>query len=190
MISKLLLSLVLTASWLPFGPMLGDACAKGQQASVVVKWEDDTEKVGCFSVSEGSVDGVEALRRAGFEITTKSYAGLGEAVCTIDGQGSSANACPGASGHWHYWQLTDGAWKESDQGPSSTRVSAGSVEGWTWETDETNSAPRTLEVAGKCEPSGASRDAMSDLLPVASVIIGLAVFVTFAAVRRRKQMRS
>lgn len=188
MIPRILFSLILAASTLSFD-LVDVACAKGQQASIVVQMEDGTEQIRCFDVGERPMDGVEALRRAGFEVSTKSYPGLGEAVCTIDGKGGSTEACPGANGHWHYWRLSDGKWEESDQGPSSSRVAAGSIEGWVWETDLVNSPPKTTEVATRCEASGGTEEPRSDGLLVASMVIGLTAVSTLAVVWHRKRIR-
>ncbi|MGV1009887.1 MAG: SCO2322 family protein [Dermatophilaceae bacterium] len=38
--------------------------------------------------------------------------------------------------YWSYWQLTNGAWTFSQQGPQQTVPADGSVEGWRWAVDD------------------------------------------------------
>lgn len=85
----------------------------------------------------GTIDGIEALTRAGFAVDTIGYGALGSFVCRIDGQGPTQ--CPGPTTNWFYFRASAGAngWSFSPAGASSTSVPDGGWEGWRFGTGQT-----------------------------------------------------
>ena len=88
----------------------------------------------CISFN-GTINGVEALERAGVQATTAGFDGLGSGVCAIEGQGCPSSACFQCAlpSYWHYFRASSGgAFSASPVGASSTRVEDGDVEAWVW----------------------------------------------------------
>ena len=50
--------------------------------------------------------------------------------------GPAGSAAAANYQYWSYWQLTNGAWTFSQQGPQQTVPADGSVEGWRWAIDD------------------------------------------------------
>jgi hypothetical protein len=84
----------------------------------------------------GTITGLEALELAGADPVTYGYAGIGAAVCALDGVGHSAgNECLGTADdprYWAYWRAPKGTtgWSYSNLCACRTTVRDGDVEGW------------------------------------------------------------
>lgn len=102
----------------------------------------------------GTITGVEALSRAGVQVTTSGFGGLGSGVCAINGQGCPASACFDCDrpNYWHYFRAdSGGGYVASPVGASSTRVENGDVEAWVW--GGAVGPPAPVSVADVCGPA-------------------------------------
>lgn len=113
------------------------ACAKeSAKAAVIVKYEEGREDRVCIELGiedpSGSISGIEALRKTGLTIVTKTDPSFGEQVCKIVEVGT--DDCAFTSGYWAYWHIdpTSGEWTASDVGASTYQVTDGTIEGWVW----------------------------------------------------------
>lgn len=154
--------------------------------------ESDASHRYCVPFDGELITGLEALESTGLEVSTKQFGGsLGTAVCMINGVGNRISDCPSASGHWHYWHLSEGGWVESSVGASSYQIRADSVEGWTWEAGSSATPPSAEAINQPCE-SASSQVAFDqgDELPsgwnVASAasVAGAAVLLLTLGLRR------
>ena len=172
------------------GPAATSACA-ADAARVVVRDQAGVARNICVELPSEAVDSVEVLRRAGFDVVTHDYGGsLGEAVCSLDGQGTAVGDCPSASGHWHLWLYAGGSWREAIEGASSTEARPGAVQGWTWQEPGANTPPpapsATCEqAAGAPPPPARSEESSSDTLVPGLIAAAAGAGVIFAVRRRR-----
>jgi hypothetical protein len=179
------------------GPAAAPACAQSDSAVVVVRDSRGVEREECVALPGPEISSVEFLRLAGFDVVTRDYGGnLGEAVCSLNGDGTPASDCPSASGHWHLWLFADGTWNESIEGASSTEVEPGSVQGWTWSTTGSNAPPPAPTPDRRCGDGPRigllppPRDEESDdgPGPVVPLLVGTAaVGLVGFAIRRKRQ---
>ncbi|MEA2511007.1 MAG: hypothetical protein QOJ59_494, partial [Thermomicrobiales bacterium] len=110
-------------------------------AGLVVRHGDGRIVYAYVAFPEESISGVELLRRSGISLVTVGFGGLGEGVCTIDGEGCPAadcrkRVCQGSGDDapfWHYIrQRSHGEWVLLSLGASATKVRDGDVDGWSW----------------------------------------------------------
>lgn len=102
----------------------------------------------------GTINGVDALHRAGVQATTAGFGGLGSGVCAIEGQGCPASACFQCAlpDYWHYFRANSGgAFSSSPVGASSTQVGDGDIEAWVW--GSTVGPPAPVHVNDVCDPA-------------------------------------
>ena len=111
----------------------------GHRAAVVVRFGDGSVQTQCVRFSEASISGAELLRRAGMTLTIDTSAGMGAAVCSINGQGctyptqSCFCQCRGSNcQYWAYYHWTGGGWSYSQTGASAYQIQDGALEGWAW----------------------------------------------------------
>lgn len=117
-----------------------DAVTPGlQRAGLVVRYADGSVQTACVTFAEPTISGLELLQRAGFTLTVNYNAGLGGAVCSLNGTGCSYPAqdcfcrCQGAAcEYWAYYHRTANGWNYSAVGASSFVVRDGALEGWSW----------------------------------------------------------
>lgn len=111
------------------------AAAATSTADVVVQFGNGEVVVKRISF-EGTISGLEALRKTGLTLVEKDTA-----VCRIGDTGCGASeecfcACPSpytSCLFWQYQQWDGKAWiMPEDKGAAGTTVSNGAVEGWTW----------------------------------------------------------
>lgn len=106
-----------------------------------------------------SVTGLQALRMVA-SVTTTSFGGNGEAVCSINGKGNAVDEClVGPNGeYWSYWRAPPGAggWQYSSQGAGGTVVTDGWVEGWRYGTGGPPPFTSFCAVAGCAPPPTAA----------------------------------
>jgi hypothetical protein len=108
------------------------------RAGLVVTFGDRSTKTFCIEFSADTISGLELLQRSGLTLVTSGTGGLGAAVCSIDGEGSSdptncfASCSSGTCAYWAYYRFVSGAWQFSQAGASQTAVHDGDVQGWAW----------------------------------------------------------
>lgn len=123
-------------------------------AGLVVRHGDGRLIYAYVAFSEESISGVELLRRSGISLVTIGFGGLGEGVCTIDGEGCPAGdcrtrVCQGSGPDAPYWQYfrqrSPGDWQALILGASSTKVRDGDIDGWSWTGRDANIPSLTME---------------------------------------------
>jgi len=106
--------------------------------------------------AEEELNGIELLRRTGIEAVTIPFGGLGEGVCSLEGEGCGVADCRRLcqtggrnSPYWRYFGLdAAGVWQPFELGASAATVRDGSVQLWSWSPDDPGIAPVALgEVA-------------------------------------------
>jgi hypothetical protein len=129
---------VLLVAALPVAPAGGE---EYHHAGLVVRHGDGRFVYAYVAFPEEAISGVELLRRSGISLVTVQFGGLGEGVCTLDGEGCPAGdcrkrVCQGSGADDPYWQYfrqtTPGVWSSLSLGASSTKVHDGDVDGWSW----------------------------------------------------------
>ena len=132
-----------TASALSDRPVPPGGCFRraGQggehRAGLVVRFEDGSVQTTCVSFSEPSISGEQLLNRSGLAVAMNYNAGLGGAVCSINGNGCPVTdcfcRCQGIQcEYWAYYHGSDGGWQYASTGTSSYQVTDGALEGWSW----------------------------------------------------------
>lgn len=138
------------------------ASAELHHAAVVIDTADGKVRKFCLAFPEESISGAEALRRIEADPVFSSYAGKGQAVCSLCGVGCPAGDCfCDRSKYWAYHRAGPGGapYKFSSAGVSSTVVRDGDVEGWRWGSGE---APPPATVGEVCDvPEPPARSASS-----------------------------
>jgi hypothetical protein len=85
---------------------------------------------------DGEITGLAALQATGLPLVLDGFAGMGSAVCKIDGTGCSASSCLTCAIplYWQYLRAAPGAstLTASGAGASTTTVTDGAVEYWRW----------------------------------------------------------
>ena len=107
---------------------VADAQAGPYRAALVVRYSDNNVHTSCVSFDEPEITGEELLQRSGLVVLLDFNAGLGGAVCSINGQGCSYPGqdcfcqCPGSQcQYWAYYHWESGAWQYSSTGASQSR---------------------------------------------------------------------
>ena len=130
------------------GPGAPFAQAGGQNRAVVVVDTGGSVRAACVLFSENSISGAEALQRAGMAPVFQGYGGLGGAVCSLNGVGcpsdGSCLTCQAPS-YWQYWRSNGGGFAYSSAGASSTQVTDGSIEGWSFGGSRTPPPLRSVD---------------------------------------------
>jgi hypothetical protein len=123
-------------------------------AGLVVRHGDGRIVYAYVAFPEESISGVELLRRSGISLVTIGFGGLGEGVCTIDGEGCPASdcrkrVCQGSGENAPFWQYfrqrTPGDWVALALGASATKVRDGDVDGWSWTGHNPALPPLTID---------------------------------------------
>ena len=105
-------------------------------AGLVIKHGDGSVLYFYVQFSEPQIAATDLLQRAGVSIDVAPYAGLGQAVCRIDGEGCPATNCfcksyANPSIYWRYQRLTDsGTWVALPYAASQKSVHDGDVIGF------------------------------------------------------------
>lgn len=140
-------------------------------AGVVVRDADGVLTYAYVAFAEPSLDGVELLRRTGIPLISAGFGGLGEAICSLDGEGCSLAECrrnlcqanPDAP-FWQYFRQTaPGAWHTMPLGPSAATIADGAIDGWSWTNGAAGlpalSLPELARRAGSVDGQSATRRA-------------------------------
>lgn len=113
-----------------------------------------------FPPGRTSVTGIELIQLAGkqhgLSYRFDSFAGVGLAVCMLDGVEPADGGCLGTP-YWAYWHGDgSGGWTFATQGAQASTVPDGGVDGWAWGGSSTQPEPTaaaTVCPADKPSPS-------------------------------------
>ena len=126
-------------------PLIGVALAQTpNRAAIIVRAESGDVTQMCVSFEEAEITGAELLERSGIEYVQDANS-LGTAVCSIEGDGCSADDCfCDYPTFWGYWTREDTAdrWEFSNNGASDRTVRNGTLDGWSWGRDGKPPPPR------------------------------------------------
>lgn len=141
-------------------------------AGVIVRHGDGRLTYAYIAFREEEITGIDLLRRSGIEQVTIPFGGLGEGVCSLEGEGCPASdcrrrVCQGANDTTPYWryfrQQSPGDWRAIILGASTTTVRDGDIDGWSWSPNASNLPAATIadvaRLAGVDE-AGQSGDAV------------------------------
>lgn len=115
-------------------------------AGLVIDFGGGRVETRCISFGEQSLSGYQLLERSGLGFQIDASSGMGAAICQIEGTGCPGTDCfcqckgGGTCNFWSYWLLEGGNWQYSLAGASSTSVSHGQVQGWSWGPRNANDA--------------------------------------------------
>ncbi|HEX9045016.1 MAG TPA: hypothetical protein VF802_08330 [Candidatus Limnocylindrales bacterium] len=120
----------------PLGVVRDCVGAGTNHAAVVVEHGDGRVVRACVAFASAAISGTDLLRLSGIEYATSSYAGLGDAVCQLDGEPATYPAgCWSASSP--YWVLfvarVGGSWAVAPVGMSSLSFGDGDAEGFRYQ---------------------------------------------------------
>ncbi|WP_322486902.1 hypothetical protein [Chloroflexus sp.] len=134
------------------------------RAGVVVRFGNGEVVTACVEFSEPSISGLELLERSGLPVISQQSS-IGAAVCKIGREGCDypATSCfcardqQGRAVYWAFYRREAGAWRYSNLGASSVRVSDGDLHGWAWGPGDASggAAPPSLELADVCRSAAA-----------------------------------
>jgi hypothetical protein len=128
---------------IPPQPALADAPL--HRAGLVVRHGDGRLTYAYVTFREESISSIDLLQRSGIPLVTVSFGGLGEGVCSLEGDGCGVGecrrrVCQGPRTDDPYWQFfrqeAPGEWRWRNLGPSATRVHDGDIDGWSWTGEE------------------------------------------------------
>jgi hypothetical protein len=143
--------LLLSLATLLAGVLLAPAPARADEefnhAGLVVRDAAGRLTYAWVPFQEDAIDGIELLKRSGIPVVTVGFGALGEAVCSIGGEGCGLgecrrNVCQGSAADAPYWQYfrQDRAdpshWTWQPLGASASEVVDGDVFGWSWTAAE------------------------------------------------------
>lgn len=132
------------------------------EAALVVRHGDGSITYAIVVFPEEQISSFELLDRSTISLTTVAFGGLGEAVCTLDGEGCGLSDCrvrlcqtgDPDSPFWQFFrQDATGAWISQPLGASASKVHDGDVDAWSWTGHDAGLTPQT--VAGIAELIGA-----------------------------------
>ena len=133
----------------------GCAAADGlHHVALVVEHGDGRILVRCVAFGAATISGAQALALSGVESATSGYAGLGLAVCQLDGEPTTyPPGCWTDTGP--YWVMFvargGGAWTLSSLGISSQTLGDGDAEGFRYDAQTGSPAPPAAP--GRCPPT-------------------------------------
>lgn len=117
----------------------GDAFAtRPNGAGLVIRHGDGRIVYAYVEFTEPEITGEQLLASSGLPLVEAPFGGLGQAVCSLDGEGCPASNCfcksySNPSYYWHYYKLNpDGTWSPLSIGPTSRTIRDGDVDGWSW----------------------------------------------------------
>ncbi len=153
----LALSLLLGSAWVQQ--------AVASEAAVVVRHGDGSMTYALVVFPEGEITSFDLLDRSTLSLTTVAFGGLGNAVCTLDGEGCPVGDCQRRlcqtgdpeSPFWQFFRPgSDGSWVSQPLGASSSRVGDGDIDVWSWTGGAANVPP--LDIAAVAGLLGVSLD--------------------------------
>lgn len=147
-------------------------------AGLVIRHGDGRLIYAYVPFTEPEISGVELLRRSGLSLVTVGFGGLGEGVCTIDGEGCSASecrtrVCQGSGVDAPFWQYfrqqLPGDWRALSLGASATKVRDGDIDGWSWTGRNPQLPAVTIDDIAELTGAGAEQPAGSSDVPAPKV---------------------
>ena len=149
------------------GLMLSGGSSQAEEeanhAGLVIRDQAGELTYAYVAFTEPEISGIELLKRSGVAIVTVGFGGLGEGVCSIQGEGCAVGECrrrlcQGPRPDDPFWQSfrqrSPGDWRPEILGASSAIVRDGDVAGWSWTNGEAQLPAVTLsEVAARAEAS-------------------------------------
>ena len=187
-------------------------------AGLVIDYGDGRVSYAWVPFSEGTISGIELLKRSGLSLVAVSFGGLGEGVCAIEGTGCGVDACRArlcqtadrTSPFWQYLrQDGPGEWKQFALGASQSDVRDGDIDAWAWSgsepalpaltmadlagrlnagTEAFDGSARALAVTVGGVPRSTEEARSRELAPAAVIIAGV-VGVGLFAIRRARRER-
>jgi LPXTG-motif cell wall-anchored protein len=156
------LGLLLALPWL--GPAaLGTggaiACATDRPHVALVVDTGARTTTYCVGLDAASVNGLHVIQLAAAQYGLTYRLGFGgQAVCQLNGVGSSSGDCFGAyPDFWGYWHGDGhGGWIWAGSGAGSSTIGDGAVEGWSWgqgDSGATHPAPPHQRFSDVCDTS-------------------------------------
>lgn len=117
--------------------LVSAAAQRPNGAGLVVRHGDGTLLYVYVQFTEDTISGEELLYRSGLDLAVAPFAGMGVAVCSLDGEGYPPDNCFGGSYfnpayYWRYYAQVNGAWVEQARGPTSRELRDGDVDAWSW----------------------------------------------------------
>lgn len=153
----------------------GLAAQNPNRAALVVRSGDQQVQTACVEFSEPEISGLDLLLRSGLDVEIEAQ-GLGALVCSIDGTGCGAEDCwcqckgGGDCIYWSYWLRPNGGWQYAQIGSIMTKVTSGSIQGWSWGPGAVNAAiaPPPMDFEDVCT-DGTGSD--SRVTPGAAIVV-------------------
>ena len=105
------------------------------QAGLVIRYGDGHLIYRVVEFSEPEITGIGLLVRSQLALVTSAYSGMGQGVCSFDGEGCPLGNCfcKSHTNHaffWHYYRLNaDGTWSSMPFGPDSRKIHNGDIDG-------------------------------------------------------------
>jgi hypothetical protein len=159
---------LLAIVWLALVPPAPAVAQDGElsHAGLVVRHGDGRITYVYVAFTEDELNGIDLLKRSGLEAVTIPFGGLGEGVCSLEGEGCGVSECRrlcqtggSDSPYWRYFGLDDGgAWAAYELGASTADVRDGAVQLWSWSPDDAGIAPVTLAEVERLSGYAASPD--------------------------------
>jgi len=153
---------LLAAGLAPVAAVPAPACAaEAPHAALVVdKGGEVLRYCVDFPAGRTSVTGIELIELAGqqhgLSYRFDSFAGVGLAVCMLDGLEPADDGCLGTP-YWAYWHGDgSGGWTFATQGAQASTVPDGGVDGWAWGGSSTRPEPTAAESVCPAEKSSPS----------------------------------
>lgn len=153
---------LLAAGMAPVAAAPAPACAAEtpHAALVVDKGGEVLRYCVDFPAGRTSVTGIELIELAGqqhgLSYRFDSFAGVGLAVCMLDGLEPADDGCLGTP-YWAYWHGDgSGGWTFATQGAQASTVPDGGVDGWAWGGSSTRPEPTAAESVCPAEKSSPS----------------------------------
>ncbi len=161
LLGMLLLALLLVPS--------GALAQQPHRAGLVIRHGDGNVIYRMVEFTEPEITGADLLLRAQVSLLTAGYGGMGQAVCSLDGEGCPADNCfcrsyTNPAYFWHYYRLNaDGTWSSMAFGPDSRKIRDGDIDGWSWTAGESG-LPRISmdELAAKATYSASPEVGLSE----------------------------
>lgn len=113
-------------------------------AGLVVRHGDGRLIYVYVEFNEPTITGEELLLRSGLALETTPFAGQGQAICRLDGEGCPASDCfcesySSPAYFWVYFKLTpEGTWASQPIGAGNRVIQDGDVDGWSWTSGPAN----------------------------------------------------
>ncbi len=135
-------------------------------AGMVIKHGDGSVLYFYVQFSEPEVAATDLLQKAGVPIDVAPYAGIGQAVCRIGGEGCPSTNCfcksySSPSVYWRYERLSpNGTWISLPYAASKKSIHDGDVVGFSWSSEDGDLPAVSLDQIAQM--NGISRAATSD----------------------------